>query len=138
MILTRKSKDREQATFFSDKCVGRTAQEGDYIEFETNDIKKLVMSPAYFGDELCEFGSKCPHEVDCNERRLQMAVMAYLKKDGSYRDLQRRWGISRATIQRRSQQYKGRMSIHLLIDPLPGESYVGRGATKKRRKSRKN
>lgn len=85
---------------------------------------KLLIHPSFFseeGFELCRYNDRCIHERNCGETRIRMAAMSYLRhKDcTTYRDLELIWGVSRSTIQRKTNeiQTKKLSDLIFLLNP---------------------
>lgn len=85
---------------------------------------KLLIHPSFFredGFELCAYNDRCTHERNCGETRIRMAAMSYLrnKNTTTYRDLELIWGVSRSTIQRKTNdiQSKKQSDLIFLLNP---------------------
>ena len=85
-----------------------------------------VMHPSFYTDDLtlCKDFLNCAqrHDRDCKEVRFSMAAQAHLRYGISFRHLEKIWGVSRTTIQRRAfaQREKGSlvvMSLGSLAEP---------------------
>lgn len=85
---------------------------------------KFLIHPSFFseeGFELCGYNDRCVHDRNCAETRIRMAAMSYLRhKDcTTFRDLELIWGVSRSTIQRKTNeiQTKKLSDLIFLLNP---------------------
>lgn len=78
-----------------------------------------LMHPSFFDLDykLCPYNGKCGHEKDCGEKRLHMAAMSYLRNKDctSFRDLESIWGVSRSTIQRKTNEIQQNKTSDMLF-----------------------
>ena len=72
-----------------------------------------LVHPSYFDhkfgrERLCPYGKRCAHRPDCNTIRVLMASRAYMQntQNLSYRDVEAVWGVSRSTVQRRTDSLR--------------------------------
>lgn len=82
---------------------------------------RWIMHPTFYST-LCTFTSTCDCEKSCPETRVLMAVKAYNRNQGTFRDMEALWGVSRSTIQRRRATLRNRSDLVYLLEAQVDET----------------
>lgn len=96
--------------------------------------RRWIMHPTFYPD-LCDFQSNCPCERNCPETRVLMAVRAYNRREGTFRDMEALWKVSRSTIQRRKAALENQSNLVYLMEAKVDETKErgnGKGKAKKK------